>query len=321
MIEALLIGGAAPLATLPWSGPGPKTLKFGTEDLGYFGKLSQDELFSVKETNDLAGITVGTATPYTPEWMKFILKGKVIYMGTRLFRLSVSWTQIYEAGCVYGTNDNGLYPTAKPTNQLKWKRKEEGNKSWFLKLRIMQGMNNDPFTDATGDSSSSEWDLLVSRVVTGTHPNAGIWEKTDPGGIDTDYYTWTQETAAARLNNALTRGGSRTAAMLKQEGGKTYVAGTHGWRPVFELFDGSSLTIEPAEVVGRLTDGIDAPRSLSATNAGTPAKKPQVVSGAIIPDINPPPTFTAAPANPVIVPRGINGKVDFKPTALSFTTV
>lgn len=322
MIEQLLQTGKGQ-ATLDWSGPGVKTLKFGNEDLGYFGTVTDDELFTTNEVLDFTGLTAGnTITATTYFWFKFILKGRVIYIRSFPMKTTISWADLYKAGLVYGTTDNGTFPLAPPVKQLKWKIKEEGTQKWFLKARTMTGMGVDPYTDANNDPErlGSEFDELLGRVCVGSSPGAGKWEK----------YQLTSLGLVANVFEvtANTNRDSPTAFLVRSYNtitgtnmAKTQAASSSRWRPVLELFDGSILAIEPGEVVGRLTDGIDGPRSFATAASGVPAKRPQVVSGVIMPDVNPPNTFTALPINPVIAPRGIYGDVDFKPTALSFTTV
>lgn len=323
MIEALIAGKAVETITLPLSGPGNKTLLFGTTDLGYFGRVSQDELFTSKELLDFTGITTGTVGPINFQWMKFIRAGKVIYISTALLRTAISWNILYELGLIYGTNDNGLYPTATPTNQLKWKVKEDKGKKWFLKARTIKGTNTDPYASASDNVLDSEWDQLMGRVMVGSHANAGVWEKNALNDVAAVLFTLAQETWVLPNNTTayVTRGGNYNGPMYVGQVSKPSTLANYGYRPVFELFDGSTLTAEPAEVIGKLTEGINAPKTFTAVNGDAPAKRPRVISGTLTPAITPPNKFTATMTNPVFKTTLSGFSVDFKLTALSFTVV
>lgn len=321
MIEALIAGKPAKAITLPLSGPGSKTLLFGTEELGYFGRVTQDELFTGQEVNDLAGMTVGVVGPVKFDWMKFVLKGKIIFIASQPLRINVSWVAIYEAGCVYGVNGVGPYPSANPTNQFKWKMKPEGNKKWFLKIRSIKGSDIDPYPETGDYTSGSEYNQLIGRMITGSHSNAGVWESNPPADIGADRPYFTQETRADYHQNTLARGSDLFSAMYISSATKTSVIAKYGYRAVFELFDGSTLVAEPSDVNGRLVDGVDAPRTFTGVSTSDTVKRPQLVSGTLIPDINPPNVFTSVISDPILKPSAVNSSVDFKPSILSFTNV
>lgn len=322
MIEQLLQGGKTQ-SVLPWSGPGNKTLKFGTEELGYFGTVTDDELFTTNEVLEFTGITAGnTITSGTFFWFKFILKGRIIYIRSLQMKTTVTWADLYNAGLVYGTADDGLFPLSPPVKQLKWKIKEEGAVKWFLKARTMTGMGVDPYTDPNSslERIGSEFDELLGRVCIGSSPNAGAWEKYQLAvlGIVANVFDITAETYSVVTTSSLLRAYGTITGTNKN---KTQVRSSDRWRPVLELFDGGILAIEPNDVVGRLTDGIEAPKVFNTNITGDATISPQVVSGEVIPDITPPDTFTAEQINPVVAPRAVHGVSDFKQVTLSFTTV
>lgn len=322
MIEQLLQTGKGQ-ATLDWSGPGVKTLKFGNEDLGYFGTVTDDELFTTNEVLDFTGLTAGnTITGTSYFWFKFILKGRVIYIRSFQMKTTASWADLYKAGLIYGTTDNGVFPLAPPVKQLKWKIKEEGDKKWFLKARTMTGAGIDPYTDVNSDPEriGSEFDELLGRVCLGSSPDAGKWEKYQLAvlGIVANVYDITANTNRDSTTAALIRAyGSITGTNVT----KTQALSSDRWRPVLELFDGSILVIPPEEIVGAGKDGIVAPQTLTAAMTPATASNPQAVFGEFVDPIAAPKSFTATLVEPVLMAISVKDTVDFKPINLKLTTV
>lgn len=102
------------------TGPGPQTLQAGDWDLGYFGYCNSASFISYGGLISALGLEVGTAmTDYG--WYKVAYKGKVMFIPRSVLRTGVTYNQIYQAGAVFGTNDNGpVTPTgAVATNQYK----------------------------------------------------------------------------------------------------------------------------------------------------------------------------------------------------------
>ena len=322
MIEQLLAGGATK-ATLPWSGPGIKVIKFGTEDLGYFGTVDDNELFTPAEVLELTGLTAGTVLGTTASfWFKFIFKGKIIYIRNQPTRHKIKWSELYSAGLIYGESGTGVVPGTPGVGQLKWKIKEEGAQKWFLKARTIKGASGDPYlqSNGVGERDGSEFDELLGRVCTGSSPGAGKWEKYSvvEVGLSANQFDITANSFKTTLTSCLVRGyGSIDATQL----GKTTGGAMYRWRPVLELFDGGTLVLPPETIIGAGTDGLVSPRTFTATIGDTTAVNPQVVSGALIEPITPPKSFTAALVEPVFMPINVLSSVDFKPVTLKFTTV
>lgn len=99
-------------------GPGPNTLQFGNETYGYFGSVPSADF--VNSSTILAALKTLSGIPSAnlyPKWSKFIRNGKVLFVPSVSFG-DATWANLYNAGAVYGTNDNG--PTNSPgtVNQL-----------------------------------------------------------------------------------------------------------------------------------------------------------------------------------------------------------
>jgi hypothetical protein len=102
------------------TGPGPQILQAGDWELGFFGYCNSATFISYGGLVAALGLEVGNATT-DYGWMKMAYKGKVIFVPRSTVRNSISFNQLYQAGAVYGTNDNGpVVPTgAVATNQFR----------------------------------------------------------------------------------------------------------------------------------------------------------------------------------------------------------
>lgn len=226
------------------SGPGSKILIAGDEQLGYFGEVTGDELFTAIEMLTAIPLSVGTDISVSGGlWLKFFHKGKVLYIAKRPFKIGVSWNDIYADGGVYGTDNNGLYPAATPVNQYHPMTKVENGKTWTLVPRLIRGVNSDPATAASYAASGyvdSEWSQLFGRVVNAT--NDATTEKWA-------HFTNTEVTGASGVFNTVameTYGPNVTYGAIAGVGGnfntrsnqtKVTRKSTYdfGWRPVLDL--------------------------------------------------------------------------------------
>lgn len=100
------------------TGPGPKELRRGTWQYGWFGKVSNEEMFTHLEVRGL--VPKLTMFSFTPDfWDKFIYNGKILFIPNK--RMGITTLQVlYQAGIVYGTDNTG-YNTplnTTPVNQL-----------------------------------------------------------------------------------------------------------------------------------------------------------------------------------------------------------
>lgn len=139
------------LQAVPRLGPGPSELKYGNYELGYFGSLTSLEFINATRLKELLDFTTPgtTGVNLVPTWHKFARNGKVYIVPQNcLSTVSVTWTQLYLAGLVYGTNDNGVTALGQtPTNQM---RKITIGPDTFI-VRCMRGYNDaaDCITPAT----------------------------------------------------------------------------------------------------------------------------------------------------------------------------
>jgi len=293
MFEMLLGTGNTGQTYFPNSGPGRKTLLKGTADIGYFGTLSSAELFAGWEISSFLGLTAGIVNKETDNtWMKYIYRGKFLFVAKELLRTSVTWNDLYKVGAVYGTKDNGLYPVAgSATNQFQVMLKEEAGQSipWKLAVRCLKGALADPYvgTDYTAMglvADGVEYNDLIYRLLplnANSRPNTAIFEQfptVDLGsGAAGGGYTVLQETSQANVANTHVRGvtGSSLSSIKA-----TVSAGREAWRPVFELIDDGSVfnpyrlfsqytgNAGPLSVTGAFVDVVQNPFQLLSDDGG-----------------------------------------------------
>ncbi|ANZ50343.1 putative virion structural protein [Erwinia phage vB_EamM_Phobos] len=126
-------------------GPGPNTLQAGNESYGYFGSVPSADFVNsstvLAALKTLSGIPGGTSYP---TWYKFIRNGKVLFVPNTTFG-DVSWISLYNAGAVYGTDDNGGVNSPNNVNQM---TTFELNGDLFL-VRLAKGVPENMEWDGT----------------------------------------------------------------------------------------------------------------------------------------------------------------------------
>jgi hypothetical protein len=261
MLEMML--GKAPVGSYYGSsGPGPKTLKYGTLTLGYFGTTTTTELFGALELGRLLnftnfGVDCFTAGLY---WFKFAYNGKILYVPNQQLKNFISWNDIYGAGLVYGTKSNGAYPATPAAWQHNVITKVEGPITWGFIPRLMTGWPDPTYPgaglDAYPQSSNSEWQQLLGRVCTSGNGNiADKWDAQAASALSVGgtMASWTQETQATDVNKANSRGATYTvyAVIGSASNVKTYAGNTDAaWRPILELLPMDALLNPQGVTVG-----------------------------------------------------------------------
>jgi hypothetical protein len=167
---------------------------------------------------------------------------------------SVTWNDVYNAGLVYGTNDNGKYPSSTPTNQFNLVSKKEGERIWTLIPRLPTGADTDPapynasLGIPMGNTEASEMTALMSRVWNGL--TGAITEKwarflNADLTLSNQWYTLIQETMS---NNSANVGIVGSADSLYSRGIISKTSGGH-YRPVLELIDATQKAIAPGSIL------------------------------------------------------------------------
>lgn len=229
------------------TGPGPQDILAGDSTLGFYGEFSASEFLTGTVLASAIGLTAGTAVNNTTPWLKFSLDGKTLFIPKTAYRCSLSWDSLYQVGAVYGTSDNGLYPTGTPRLQ--------NAKVTFLDrqfiVRLLKGADADPSVTASSyyvtGTHNSEWSRLFYAIVSDdpnlngkyTGPKLASYTEADlqmrwidatqtPGS-----YNWCQETPASYTTYRDIRGYYGPSRF--QRGTSSSGNSNFGWRPCLEL--------------------------------------------------------------------------------------
>ena len=120
-------------------GPGPRELKRGTWQRGWFGKVSNEEMFTAVGVRGL--VSKLYMFSWNPDyWDKFIYNGKILFIPNKSMGVATP-IALYQAGIVYGVDGNGAnVPSgAGNTNQLTKIRK--GDFEFIIRLpRLVDSM-------------------------------------------------------------------------------------------------------------------------------------------------------------------------------------
>jgi len=231
-------------------GPGSQELIAGDMTAGFFGEVPTSELITGDDLATAIGLTAGTSQFSNEPWLKFALDDNIIYVAKKPYRHTVSWENIYQSGAVYGTGDNGLYPSGGD-------RLQDANISvdgFSLDVTLLRGTNTDPaiYTSAGFDmdyTHTSEWNSLMYPVHSGIHTNANNpsnpsvpyaqWATYSDGDLIVDYrtgngsYSWVQETQNTDTSRRFYRGVNGVTYVARST--TTNARSDFGWRPALRL--------------------------------------------------------------------------------------
>ena len=215
-------------AKLGDGGPGGKELIAGDYNAGYFGVATASEFTTGDNLASLIGLTIGTTMNSTTDWLKFIYKGKVLYVPKKPIRSELSWNDLQQKGAVTGTTIVTI-------------------KGRQYKVRLMKGSGVNPYrgvNDAPDDpfTIGSEYNDLMYRVCTvdppsQTLPNFVSFTPEDLGMFVTGGIQLCQERSEPQNGvpiGVLCRCNGATNMSTSHGPGETYFA-KRGWRPVLEV--------------------------------------------------------------------------------------
>ncbi|UOL48783.1 hypothetical protein [Pseudomonas phage Astolliot] len=218
---------------IPSNGPGPSELIAGDASAGLFGDLSVSDLVTIEQIEALATVALpGTATNRTVTnlWVKYSFNNKILYIPKRTVRGGLNWNDIYKAGFVYGTDNNGLYPGVNtPTNQLKIVEKlDSTGKTWRFKIRLISVVAADP-TSLWGTTDAVTRNSEFAKLVERTMPSNGVdvvWASYGLFGGVIGQSTWSAATEYS------VQAGVNSNAYSRQQIQKV---ANSSWLPVLEL--------------------------------------------------------------------------------------
>ncbi|MDY0235056.1 MAG: hypothetical protein RBR71_03470 [Gudongella sp.] len=175
--------------------PGAKTLVAGNIMGGYFGEVAAVDFISGDALCAAIGLTAGTLQNSTAGWLKCNSNGKVLYVGKKTFKHTVSWDNINAAGAVFGE-----------------KKVQIGNHVFAVRLL-----------------SSNEWNKLIYPV----HKDYGQWAQYDNVELNitgNGGYCWTSTPSGS---NRILRGNSSVSVSGSSSPSGAY--SNYGFRPVLEF--------------------------------------------------------------------------------------
>lgn len=237
------------IVTVPRRGAGPNTLLAGDYNYGYFGSIASASFINANALKAAVGFPAPVITAVSPKWHKYARNGKVLFVPeTALTANTVTWQQLYTAGLVFGSGDNGPYNGG--SNVLQNAQVTIGADTY--RVRIMRGYNDDynTYPPATlvsepVETFTCEWDDLIyplSFYVPAVQRMANRANLTlAQMGLSSVSVLVQEKTVSGASTNILYRGsGAAARTGITQRGQSTYsTAGV--WWPVLEL-------IEPAAV-------------------------------------------------------------------------
>lgn len=252
----------------PNSGPGPKTLLAGDTELGYFGQVGTDAVFTAAEMASALGISQGTVNNASMVWLKFYYKGRVLFVAQKGIVDAVSWNHLYDCGVIYGVDGGGSNsPRSYAVDQMTIL--EKGSDKFIV--RTMKGYNADPFVYSSGglnavEADGSEWNDLLYRVsATVTAPPLDKFEQFTNQELDfSNKQTWVQETPTA-ASTARGMRGYNDVRYTSYAGGSSNNA-TRTWRPVL-VYVGPDDLLKP-KIAAASTDFLMPPGKLTASLEG-----------------------------------------------------
>jgi len=220
MLELLMTGK---VDKYPDSGPGPKNLKFGDTDAGYFGVVSQSELFTAAEIISAITLSVIQRADANMVWCKFYWKNKVVYFPSQFLFNDNTWNAFATKNIVYSNATTRTISKTFSGVQRKFK------------IRMPAGSTVDPALLTV--SPSAEFFALYAKVFARSVINAGwatgVWDSLVEPVARINKYTPTQTTFSTDTNQALwvTYTGSLVNALKSTDPNQ----GDRGFMPVLEL--------------------------------------------------------------------------------------
>lgn len=161
------------------TGPGNNTVLRGNWTAGYMGFVPTAQLFTVSQLRTAAGATgLGTATSDSSMtgWYKFVFNGKILFFPNAVCATNgtLTWSQIYNLGLVYGVDGPGAAPfnltTAGaspniPTTVNQRKVVTVGADSFLVRLpKYSTAPTDQNLPDKTTCKGSEWWELMCSMT-------------------------------------------------------------------------------------------------------------------------------------------------------------
>jgi len=240
------------ITATPRRGGGSQVLLKGDYNYGYFGSIPSSSFITIPALRAAVNFLTGTTLNVSPKWHKFARNGKIIFVPDTMAGAGVTWKNLYDAGLVFGSNDNGPYNAGANVNQ----NAQVTIGPDVYRVRLMRGFSDDysVFTSTAtvsepAETFTCEWDDFIypqSVFVPGVQRMANVTNATiaymlltanAAGGV-----AMQEKTTSGASSTILTRGStSATRTGVSNRAGAVSYSTAGPWWPVLEL-------IEPAAV-------------------------------------------------------------------------
>lgn len=235
------------------TGHGNQTLRAGDWDLGYFGTVTPAEFITPSSLASRFNIPGTLLNQDSMGWVKVAYKGKVLLFPNRGVLSGVKYSDIYNAGVAYGTNDNGIAVPSGSTATNQYKPFVVDNITYIP--RLFKGL-------ATDDAATIKLAMNASHNQLLANPGSIEWD--DVVGAVVSYLPrWPDDTGYASLA-ALPEFGetTTTSTICQQTSGNTSIP-LRGGRNGGNRFFATSYSATITATAGTST-GQDTPDSATA---------------------------------------------------------
>lgn len=126
------------------------------KEKGYYGRLTSADFITIPQLRSRVGMTQGTPLQESPEWLKFMIDGKILYVTTRLVQNGPTWKYYNDLGVANGEKVITI----------------RGND---YRVRLLEGANPGRTTPPTTgnadtvDTGLSEYSRLIPNVYSGAN--------------------------------------------------------------------------------------------------------------------------------------------------------
>lgn len=184
----------------------------------FLGEVPAAELINSNGLSSLLGFGKGTLMNTNEPWLHFIDGGKELFIAKRPLRYGMSWTQLKSANLIYGDRTVTI-----------------GGKQY--RVRLIKGVDNDPFTSSNEHSQNTEWNRLLYPICTDRPAGYPEWAsytsaQLGMGVSQTGRTNWCQESQVGSTSRLIRGSFGLTASSAA---GESYTWAELGWRPVLEL--------------------------------------------------------------------------------------
>jgi hypothetical protein len=225
------------LAYMPYTGPGPQALLRGDWNFGYFGKMPMSDLFSTQECKNFVGTIVAGNTENTAAdlgWLKFVYKGKILFIASQALYSNINWELLYRAGVIYGNFPSADWaPYAKTTfgTIAQAKTVNKGDHQLIMRVPTSRAVMSSTSAVAA-DQIGGEYDLILPYAFQIRSFPEALGIKSVDDLINGSWITFSTD---LQNNVCINRGSGTNPDALNVSLTTAATHPSHGWRPLFEL--------------------------------------------------------------------------------------